>query len=82
MLWTFKLSLGVDNLAFFVLATVLATFPKIGRIFPIYFGHPGQYKSLACLIVAIKAITYPDAIYFGTILAQKLLDMLDSDGTE
>ncbi len=35
MVWTFNLSLDV-------LATVLATFPNIGRIFTQFSGHSGQ----------------------------------------
>ncbi len=39
MFWTFKLSFDKDILAFFGLATVWATFPKLGLIFfPIFWS--------------------------------------------
>jgi hypothetical protein len=40
MFWIFKLSFNSDNLAFFGLATVLATFSKIWAIFSQSSGHP------------------------------------------
>jgi hypothetical protein len=39
MIWTFKLNFDVNNLAFFCLATVLATFNKIGQIIFQSSGH-------------------------------------------
>jgi hypothetical protein len=47
MFWTF-------NLCFDILATVLATFPNIGRIFAQFSGHSGRRKCLSTKLLSAK----------------------------
>jgi hypothetical protein len=51
--WIFRLSFDEDILAFFGLATVLATFSKIWAIFPQSYGRPG-----ANVIKLFTAVSY------------------------